>query len=33
MIPVPKGAHGFPIETQDKLYPRIFEFLKKHGVL
>ncbi len=33
MIPVPKGAHGFPKETQDKLYPRIFEFLKKHGVL
>jgi acetyl esterase/lipase len=33
MIPVPKGIHGFPVETQEKLYPQIFEFLKKHGVL
>jgi len=33
MIPVPKGGHGFPRETQDKLYPLIFAFLKKHGVM
>ncbi len=33
MISVPKGAHGFPEETQERLYPQIFEFLKKHGVL
>lgn len=33
MIPVPKGIHGFPKETQDQLYPRIFEFLKRHGVM
>ncbi|MFN0103178.1 MAG: alpha/beta hydrolase fold domain-containing protein [Bryobacteraceae bacterium] len=33
MIPVPKGIHGFPRETHDQLYPKIFEFLKKHGVL
>jgi dipeptidyl aminopeptidase/acylaminoacyl peptidase len=32
MIPVPKGAHGFPKETLDRLYPQIFDFLKKHGV-
>lgn len=32
MIPVPMGAHGFPKETLDRLYPQIFEFLKKHGV-
>jgi acetyl esterase/lipase len=33
MIPVPKGIHGFPRETLDLLYPKIFEFLKKHGVM
>lgn len=33
MIPVPKGGHGFPKETLDRLYPRIFEFLKRHGVM
>jgi len=33
MIPVPKGIHGFPRETQDLLYPKVFEFLKKHGVM
>jgi acetyl esterase/lipase len=32
MISVPKGIHGFPKETQDQLYPRIFEFLAAHGV-
>jgi acetyl esterase/lipase len=32
MISVPKGIHGFPKETQDKLYPQIFEFLEKNGV-
>jgi len=33
MISVPKGGHGFPKETQDQLYPRVFDFLKKHGVM
>ena len=33
MITVPKGVHGFPRETQDQLFPKIFEFLKKHGVM
>ncbi len=33
MISVPKGIHGFPKETQDQLYPKIFEFLKTHGVM
>jgi acetyl esterase/lipase len=33
MISVPKGIHGFPTETQDRVYPKIFEFLKKHGVM
>ncbi len=33
MISVPKGIHGFPTETQEKLYPQIFDFLKKHGVM
>jgi acetyl esterase/lipase len=32
MISVPNGIHGFPKETQDKLFPRIFEFLALHGV-
>lgn len=32
MISVPKGPHGFPVEVQDRIYPQIFEFLKKHGV-
>ena len=32
LIPVPNGPHGFPKATQDQLYPKIFEFLKKHGV-
>lgn len=32
MIPVPKGAHGFPPATLDTLYPQIFEFLAKNGV-
>jgi acetyl esterase/lipase len=33
MIPVPRGPHGFPRETQDQLYPKIFQFLKRHGVM
>jgi acetyl esterase/lipase len=33
LISVPKGTHSFPNETLDRLYPKIFEFLKKHGVL
>lgn len=32
MISVPKGAHGFPKETLDKVYPQIFEFLARQGV-
>ena len=28
MITVPGGKHGFPKETLDELYPRIFAFLK-----
>lgn len=33
LITVPHGPHGFPPATQEELYPRIFAFLKKHGVL
>lgn len=33
LIPIPKGGHSFPRETQDTIYPRIFAFLKNHGVL
>lgn len=33
MIPVPGGGHGFPKERQDTLYPQVFEFLKRHGVM
>lgn len=33
MITVPQGPHGFPPATQEELYPKIFAFLKKHGVL
>jgi acetyl esterase/lipase len=33
LISVPKGGHSFTKETLDRLYPRIFEFLKKNGVL
>lgn len=33
MISVPGGRHGFPPEKLDELYPQIFAFLAKHGVL
>lgn len=33
MISVPGGKHGFPKEKLDELYPKVFEFLAKHGVL
>lgn len=33
MISVPGGKHGFPSEKLDELYPQIFAFLAKHGVL
>jgi acetyl esterase/lipase len=32
LITVPGGKHGFPKETLDELYPKIFDFLKKQGV-
>ena len=33
MISVPGGKHGFPAAKLDELYPQIFAFLAKHGVL
>ena len=33
LITVPQGPHGFPTATQEELYPKVFAFLKKHGVL
>ena len=33
LITVPKGRHGFPTEKLDELYPKIFDFLKKNGVI
>jgi acetyl esterase/lipase len=33
MISVPGGKHGFPAEKLDAIYPQIFAFLAKHGVL
>ncbi|MBL8228403.1 MAG: alpha/beta hydrolase [Bryobacterales bacterium] len=33
MISVAQGAHGFPKEKLDQLYPQIFEFLTRHGIL
>jgi dipeptidyl aminopeptidase/acylaminoacyl peptidase len=32
LITVPGGKHGFPKETLDDLYPKIFAFLKTAGV-
>ena len=32
LITVPQGKHGFPKETLDELYPKIFAFLEKHGI-
>ena len=33
LITVPQGRHGFPAEKLDELYPKIFEFLRKNGVV
>ena len=33
MLSVPQGRHGFPKEKLDELYPQIFDFLKRQGVL
>lgn len=33
MISVHLGAHGFPKEKLDELYPQIFAFLQRNGVL
>ncbi len=33
MISVPNGKHGFPMETMNRLYPQIFDFLRKRGIL
>lgn len=33
LISVPQGKHGFPKEKMAELYPRIFEFLARHGIL
>lgn len=33
MISVPNGRHGFTPEEMKKLWPQIFEFLRKRGIL
>ncbi|MCZ2148262.1 MAG: alpha/beta hydrolase [Bryobacterales bacterium] len=33
MISVPGGKHGFPKETLDELYPQIWRFLERSGVI
>ena len=33
LIPVPNGAHGFTPEELSHIYPQIWEFLHKRGVL
>ncbi len=33
MISVPGGRHGFPKEKMDELYPQIFTFLERQGVI
>lgn len=33
MISVPRGKHGFPKEKLDELYPQIFAFLQRQGIL
>lgn len=33
MISVPAGRHGFPKEKLDELYPQIFAFLERNGVI
>jgi acetyl esterase/lipase len=32
LIPVPGGQHGFTPDQMDKLWPRIFKWLKKHKI-
>lgn len=33
MISVPHGKHGFPLEQMKQLYPQIFQFLQKRGII
>jgi acetyl esterase/lipase len=33
LLPVPNGGHGFPKEQMDKLYPQVFEFLRRRHIL
>jgi acetyl esterase/lipase len=33
LLPVPGGGHGFPPEKMAEIYPRIWEFLGRHGLL
>lgn len=33
MVSVPQGKHGFPKEKMDELYPQIFAFLERQGVI
>jgi acetyl esterase/lipase len=33
MISVPQGRHGFPKEKMNELYPQIFAFLSRNGVM
>lgn len=33
LIPVPNGGHGFTPEEMDKIYPQIWDFLRKRGIL
>ncbi len=33
MIAVANGEHGFPMEKMNQLYPQIFEFLRRRGIL
>ena len=33
MISVSNGGHGFPKEKMDELYPQIFQFLTRRGIL
>jgi acetyl esterase/lipase len=33
MISVPQGQHGFPPQKMDQLYPQIFAFLQRRGIL
>jgi acetyl esterase/lipase len=33
LIPVPDGEHGFTPEQMSKIYPQIWDFLRKRGIL